>query len=206
LSIKDGLSAIANDVLADVQKEAEAKLVAAKNDAKEALKAAKQQADKNYQAVVNQESIRAEAEKRRITSVTEVEVRNYLLQAKEELVDAAFEKTLSKLKEFAVSDEYHRYLIKRIHEVSKELNQKSLVMQVNARDKAWLTEEELSQLSKKLKCELKILDQTGDFIGGFKTQTEDGKIAYDSTIDSKFNELKPQLRVELAKVMFKEES
>jgi len=206
LSIKDGLTAISNDVLADVQKEAEALVLTARDNAKEALKSAKQQADKNYQNVINQAAGRAEAEKRRIASVTEVEMRNYLLQTKEELVDAAFEKTLLKLEEFATSEEYHRYLLKLIREVAKGLSQKSLVIQVNARDKAWLTEEELDSISKKLKCQLKILDQTGDFIGGFKTQTLDGKIAYDSTIDNKFNELKPQLRVEIAKILFREES
>lgn len=206
MSVKDGLSAIANEVLADVQKEAEALVLTAKNDAKQALKDTKEQADKKYQAVLNQAISRAEAEKRRIASITEVESRNLLLQAKEELVDAAFEKALLRLKEFAASDEYHRYLLKLIREVAEELNQKSLVIQVNAHDKEWLTEEELAHLSKRLNCELKFLNQVGDFIGGFKAQTLDGKIAYDSTIDNKFNELKPQLRVELAKVMFKEET
>jgi V/A-type H+-transporting ATPase subunit E len=206
VSVKDGLSSIANEVLADVQKEAEALILTAKSDAKEALKAAKQQADKNYQIILNQTSVRAEAEKRRIASVTEVEMRNYLLQAKEELVDIAFEKALARLKEFAESKDYHRYVLKLIREVVKGLNQKSLLIQVNVKDKEWLTQEELDQLSKKLNCDLKILDETGDFIGGFKTQTVDGKITYDSTLDNKFNELKPQLRVELARTMFKEET
>lgn len=206
MSVKTGLSAIADEVLTDVQKEAEALVQTAKNDAKEALKIAKQQADKNYQTMLNQATAKAEAEKRRIASVTEVEARNYLLQAKEELVDAAFEKALMNLKEFASSDAYHNYMLKLMREVVEGLNQKSLVIQVNAKDKAWLTEEELSRLSKKLNCELELLSRTGDFIGGFKAQTVDGKITFDSTIDNKFDELKPQLRVEIAKVMFKEES
>lgn len=205
MSVKNGLSAIANEVLADVQKEAEALVQTARSDAKEALKAAKQQADKNYQATLNQAVSRVEAEKRRIASVTEVEMRNWLLQAKEELVDAAFEKTLAKLKDFAETEEYHRYLLKLIREVAKEVGQQSLIIQVNARDKAWLTQEELSRLSEKLGCELTLQDEVGDFIGGFKTQTRDGKIMFDSTLDNKFDELKPQLRVELAKIMFKEE-
>ena len=205
MSIKEGLSAIANEVLADVQKEAEALILTAQNDAKEALKAAKQQADKNYQSILNRASVRAEAEKRRIASITEVEMRNYLLQAKEELVDIAFAKALVRLKEFAESEDYHRYLLKLLREVVKGLNQESLLIQINAKDKAWLTQEELDILSKKLNCELKILGETGDFIGGFKTQSVDGKLVYDSTLDNKFNELKPQLRVELARIMFKEE-
>jgi V/A-type H+/Na+-transporting ATPase subunit E len=205
VSVKDGLSAIANEVLADVQKEAIAIVLEAKNHACEALKTAKQQADKNYQTILSLAVARAEAEKRRIASVTEVEMRNYLLEAKEELVDAAFEKALVRLKEFAATKDYQRYLLKLIKEVATGLGQKSLVIQVNARDKAWLTQEELNHVSKRLNCELKLLDETEDFIGGFKTQTADGKITFDSTIDNKLNELKPQLRVELAKIMFKEE-
>jgi vacuolar-type H+-ATPase subunit E/Vma4 len=51
-----------------------------------------------------------------------------------------------------------------------------------------------------------LLDETGDFIGGPKAQTLDGKLTFDGTIDNKLNELKPLLRVELAKIMFKEET
>ena len=201
-----GLSAITNEVLAEVQKEAETIVLEAENDAKEALKSAKQQADKNYQTILNQAIARAEAEKRRIASVTEVEMRNYLLEAKEELLNFAFEKAIMKLKEFAATEEYQRYLLRLIGEATTGLDQKSLVIQVNAKDKAWIAQKKLDRLSKKLNCELKLLDQTGDFIGGFKMQTADGKITYDSTIDNKLSELKPQLRVKLAKIMFREET
>jgi V/A-type H+-transporting ATPase subunit E len=206
MSVKEGLPAIANEVLVEVQKEAESIVLTAKNDSKEALKVAKQQADKNYESILSQAVARAEAEKKRIASVTEVEMRNYLLQAKEEMVDAAFEKALVRLKEFVATEEYQHYLLKLIREVAKELGQKSLLIQVNAKDKAWLTQEDLDRISKKQNCELKIMDETEDFIGGFKTQTFDGKITYDSTIDNKLYELKPQLRVEIAKIMFKEET
>ena len=206
MSVKKGLAAIADEVLADVQKEAEALILTAKNDAKETLKTAKEQADKNYQTIITQATARAEAEKRRIVSTTEVEMRNSRLQAKEELVDAAFEEALARLKEYSASEAYHRYLLKIIREVTKAMGQKSLFIQVNANDKEWLMQKELNRISKKLNCELKLLDVTGDFIGGFKMQTLDGKLTYDSTIDNKLSALKPQLRVELAKIMFKEET
>ena len=64
----------------------------------------------------------------------------------------------------------------------------------------------LNRLSKKLHCELKISDQTEDFIGGCKIQTADGKINYDSTIDNRLKELKPTLRVEVAKILFEKEA
>ena len=112
MSIKNGLSAIANEVLGDVQKEAEAIILAAENQAKETLKAAKEQANQNYRAIISQAKAKAEAEKRKIASVTEVEMRNRLLQTKEDLVDAAFEKALGKLQNFVETEEYHTYLLK----------------------------------------------------------------------------------------------
>jgi len=206
VSIKDGLSAITSEVLEDVQKEAEAIIIAAENEAKETLKAAKEQADQKYQAIINQAKTKAENERRKIASVTEVEMRNRLLQTKEDLVNTAFEKALIKLEGFVTTEKYHEYLLKLIEEVAERIGQKNLVVQVNAKDKAWLTQDILNLLSKKLHCELKLSDQTEDCVGGCKIQTVDGKITYDSTIDNRLQELKPALRVEVAKILFGKEA
>jgi V/A-type H+-transporting ATPase subunit E len=206
VSIKDGLSAITSEVLEDVQKEAEAIIIAAENEAKETLKAAKEQADQKYQAIINQAKTKAENERRKITSVTEVEMRNRLLQTKEDIVNTAFEKALIKLEDFVTTEKYHEYLLKLIEEVAERIGQKKLVVQVNAKDQAWLTQDILNLLSKKLHCELKLSDQTEDCVGGCKIQTVDGKITYDSTIDNRLQELKPALRVEVAKILFGKEA
>jgi V/A-type H+-transporting ATPase subunit E len=206
VSIKYGLSAITSEVLEDVQKEAEAIILAAENEAKKTLKAAKEQADQNYQTIINQAKTHAENERRKITSVTEVEMRNRLLQTKEELVNTAFEKALIKLEGFVTTEKYHEYLLKLIEEVAERIGQKNLVVQVNAKDKAWLTQDILNLLSKKLHCELKLSDQTEDCFGGCKIQTVDGKITYDSTIDNRLQELKPALRVEVANILFGKET
>jgi V/A-type H+-transporting ATPase subunit E len=202
MSRKNGLSAIANEVLGDVQKEAEAIILAAENEAKETLKAAKEQADQSYLAITNQATQRAEAEKRRIASVTDVQMRNRLFHAKEDLVDLAFEKALSKLKDFTKTERYHNYLLKLVEEGTRKIGQKSLTVQVNATDKTWLTQGSLNRLSKKLNCELKLLDRSVNCIGGCKIQTIDGRISYDCTLDNKVEELKPTLRVEVAKILF----
>jgi V/A-type H+/Na+-transporting ATPase subunit E len=202
LSVKDGLSAITSEVLEDVQKEAEAIILVAENEAKEDLKAAKEQADQNYQTIINLGKTKAEAERRRIASVTEVEIRNLLLQSKEDLVDKAFDKALVKLHDFVKTDEYHEHLLKLIEGVAKKIKCTSLTVQVNAEDKTWLTQDILNRLSKRSHRELKLSDKTEDFIGGCKIQTVDGKITYDSTINNRLQELKPALRVEAAKILF----
>jgi V/A-type H+-transporting ATPase subunit E len=204
MTIKNGLSAIAKDVLGDVQKEAETAILVAEGEAKATLKAAKEQADHNYRVKITQAKLKAEAEKRKIVSVTEVEMRNRLLQTKEDLVDAAFEKAFSKLENFVETDDYHDYLFKIIQSAAKRIGQKDLAIQVNAKDKDWLTPDVLKSLSKKLHCELKLSEKTGNYLGGCIIQTGDGKIILDVTLDNRLQELKPVLRVELAKILFGE--
>ena len=204
MTIKNGLSAIAKDVLGDVQKEAETAILVAEGEAKATLKAAKEQADHSYRAKITQAKLKAEAEKRKIVSVTEVEMRNRLLQTKEDLVDAAFEKAFSKLENFVETDDYRDYLFKIIQSAAKRIGQKDLAIQVNAKDKDWLTPDVLKSLSKKLHCELKLSEKTGNYLGGCIIQTGDGKIILDVTLDNRLQELKPVLRVELAKILFGE--
>ena len=45
-----------------------------------------------------------------------------------------------------------------------------------------------------------------NFMGDCIIQIEDGKVTYDSTIDNRLKELKPNLRVEVAKILFEEEN
>jgi V/A-type H+-transporting ATPase subunit E len=206
LSTKSGVAAIADEVVGDIQKEAEATISVAENQAKETLRVAKEQADRTYQAALAEAKEKAESEKRKIGSVAEVEVRNRLLQVKEELVDEAFEKALVKLKNYVATEEYHSYLLKLIEYIAKKMDQKVLVVEVNAKDKGWLTQDMLKSVSKKLHVEFRISDQTMDYIGGCRIQSEDGKVVYDGTLDNRLAELKPELRAQVAKTLFGEET
>jgi V/A-type H+/Na+-transporting ATPase subunit E len=202
VTIKDGVSAIASEVLGDVQREAEAILLASENDAKETLKAAKEQASQTYEAIISQANSKAETEKRKIASVTEVEMRNRLLQTKEDLLDVAFEQARVKLEHFVKTSKYHTYLLNLIKDAYERIGQKKIVIQVNVRDERWLTQDMLKSLSNELNCDLTLSDKTGSYIGGCIIQTADNKVIYDVTIDNRLQELKPVLRGEIAKILF----
>jgi V/A-type H+-transporting ATPase subunit E len=206
LSVKDGLSAIAREVLQDVQKEAEAIIVAAEKDAKQTLRAAKEEADANYQITIDQATTQAAVEKRKITSLTEVEVRNQLLQTKETLVNAAFEKAQTQLAAFTKTEQYHEHLLALIEETAKKIGSKKLTVHVNAKDKEWLAQGDLAKLSKKLRFELSLSDQTEQIMGGCKIETADGKVVSDNTLENRLQELKPALRVDAARILFGKEA
>jgi len=205
MSIKEGLSAIASEVLGDAQGEAEATIVDAEKQAKETLQTAKQQAEQSYQSIVSQAKAQAEAEKRKILSLTEVEIRNRILKIKEEIVDAAFNKSVEKLNAFVKTKQYHDYLLRLVENSSKKIGFRYLIIHVNAKDKAWLKQGSLDNLSRKVQLEIKLSDETENFIGGCRIQTADGKILYDNTIDNRLQGLKPYLRGEVAKILFEKE-
>ncbi len=202
MSTKTGVAAIADEVIGDVQKEAASAIFNAENQSKETLRSAKEEADQAYSVILSEAKAKAEAEKRKIASVTEVDARNRLLQTKEELVDEAFQQAFEKLKVFTKTPKYHSYLVKSIEEIAKKIEQNSLVVTVNSKDKEWLTVDTLKAVSKKIGVEFQISPQTEEFIGGCKVQSADGKIIFDGTLDNRLAELKPELRVQVAKQLF----
>ena len=204
MDVKNGLVAIAGEVLGDVQKESEALILAAEKEAKKVLQAAKEKADQEYLSLVSQARLRAEVEGRRIASLTEVENRNMLHQTKEEYVDKAFEAALGVLEDFAETKQYRKYLLKLIEETAKRIGSKNLILQVNAKDQAWLTQENMKSLSKKLHLALTFSDQPLDCIGGCKIQTSDGNVTINNTIESRLQELKLTLRTQVARIFFEE--
>lgn len=203
MSVKIGVAAIANEVISDVQKEAEAAIAAAENEAKETLRAAKEQADRVYREILVEANRKAETEKRKIASVTEVELRNRLLQVKEDLVDEAFQKAIVKLKEFTQTPDYPPYLLKLVEDIAGQMDQASLEVEVNAKDQA-LTTNALKKISQKTGVKLKLSQSTPSYIGGCKVQSEDGRIIYDGTLDNRLAVLKPELRAKIAKSLFGE--
>lgn len=204
--VKQGLASIASEVLEDVRKEAEAILLGAEKEAKQTLKTAKEDADKAYEAIVTEATAKTETEKRKIASRTQVDARNRLLQTKADLVEAAFNKALARLRDFVKTEDYHNYLITLIQEAAKNLEAKNLTLHVNAQDKAWLAQGKLNSLSKKLGVALKLAEQTEECIGGCRAQTADEKVFYDNTLENRLQQLKPALRLEVATILFGKES
>jgi len=202
LDVKNSVSAIATEVIGAAEKEAEMVLSDAENTAKETLLVATEKADKLRQEILHQANAKIASETRKVASVTEVDIRNSLLQAKDDSVDEAFEKALTCLKDFVTSEKYPDYLFKIIEAAAKQLGQKSLILQVNAKDHKWLTQHALATLSVKLQLDLRLSEKIENYIGGCRIHTIDDKLVFDATLDSKLQELKPSLRVEVAKKMF----
>ncbi len=205
--IKDGLTAIANEVIGDVLKEAENTITKAHANAEHSLTLAKAEADKIFKTTMDEALSKTEIEKRKIESLTEVELRNHQLQFKEDLVNEAFSKAKVKLEEFASSERYRDYLLKLIESSVKKVSSNELTLFLNKRDKSWVKNEMLpKRLESKSKINLTIAGETEEIIGGCKIQASDGKITLDNSLDNQLHNLRSTIRIEVAKILFEKEA
>jgi V/A-type H+-transporting ATPase subunit E len=202
-TIKEGLSAIAGEVLADAQKEAQTIIAQAKANAKQTLQKGKQEADRTYDTLIEVSTAQTDMEVRRMQSLTDVEARNLLLQVKETMIEAAYRTALEQMRLFTQTELYHNYLLKSVQEAAEKVESKQVTIQVNASDKTWL-KTKTKELSEKLGVDLTLSRETGQWMGGCKAQSQDQTRIYDNTIETRLQQLWPELRIEVAKLLFTE--
>lgn len=204
MSIKKGLIAIASEILEDVKKEAEKAIRDAEKEAEKILKKAEEEAEETRERLLTHAKEKGEIEKKKMKSSTQIEIRNKLLQVKEELVNDTFDKTLTSLNDFTQTKSYHDYLLKLIQEATKKIDSDTLVVYVNPKDREWLAQGNLNKLSKRLRAKLMLADQTENCLGGCTVKTLDGKISYDNTFEKRLQLLKSVIRIRVAKMLFGE--
>ena len=177
----------ANAEIATITADAEKTAESEKN---KILENGKKQSDMRYQQIISEAKMNA---------------RRAELGAKEEVIEAAFDKATDDLKDIASSgsEEYDDSLTKIIKEAVDEIGGKDLIIQLNEAD----TNKFKSQLDSSSTFQIDdVKFQLGepiDTIGGAIVKTKNGDIEVNNTIESRLDRFKSVLRSEVADVLFK---
>ena len=177
----------ANAEIATINADAEKTAESEKN---KILENGKKQSDMRYQQIISEAKMNA---------------RRAELGAKEEVIEAAFDKATDDLKDIASSgsEEYDDSLTKIIKEAVDEIGGKDLIIQLNEAD----TNKFKSQLDSSSTFQIDdVKFQLGepiDTIGGVIVKTKNGDIEVNNTIESRLERFKSILRSEVANVLFK---
>ena len=177
----------ANAEIATITADAEKTAESEKN---KILDNGKKQSDMRYQQIISEAKMNA---------------RRAELGAKEEVIEAAFDKATDELKNIASSgsDEYDDSLSKMIKEAVDELGSKDLIIHLNEAD----TNKFKSQLDSSSTFQIDDINfQLGepiDTIGGAIVKTKSGDIEVNNTIESRLERFRSVLRSEVANVLFK---
>ena len=177
----------ANAEIATINADAEKTAESEKN---KILENGKKQSDMRYQQIISEAKMNA---------------RRAELGAKEEVIEAAFDKATNDLKGIASSgsEEYDDSLTKIIKEAVDEIGGNDLIIQLNEAD----TNKFKSQLDSSSTFQIDdVKFQLGepiDTIGGAIVKTKNGDIEVNNTIESRLDRFKSILRSEVANVLFK---
>ena len=177
----------ANAEIATINADAEKTAESEKN---KILENGKKQSDMRYQQIISEAKMNA---------------RRAELGAKEEVIEAAFEKATVELKEKAASgdEEYDDALTKMIKEAADELSSKDLIIQLNEAD----TNKFKKQLSDVSTFQIEDINfeigEPIDTIGGAILKTSNGDIEVNNTIEARLDRFKSLLRSEVAEILFK---
>ncbi|MBZ9570356.1 V-type proton ATPase subunit E [Methanobrevibacter sp. TMH8] len=174
-----------NSIIEDANKQAELEKTKILDDAKK-------QSDMRYQQIISEAKMNS---------------RRMELEAREEVIEAAFEKASQELKDISssTSTEYSNALIEMIKEAAIEIGGGDLIIQVKDEDKSKInnideiTNEIKSATGKDTKLEI---GESIETIGGTIIKTKNGEIEVNNTIEARMIRYKKALRSEVAKILF----
>ena len=154
------------------------------------LENGKKQSDMRYQQIISEAKMNARRAK---------------LSAKEEIIEAAFEKAVSELEQKASSQsaDYEDSLIKMIKEAADEIGGDDLIIQLNEADTNQFNGEISSDNTFDVEGIKFKLGEPINAIGGAILKTSNGDIEVNNTIDARLERFKSILRSEVANVLFK---
>ncbi len=200
--IVESIKSEAQEKADKIIQEAEAEVAVIKSNAEKTAEAeknkildnGKKQSDMKYQQIISEAKMNA---------------RRAELGAKEEVIEAAFDKATEDLKAKTSNDdaEYAESLIKMIEEAAIELGGGDLVIHVKESDIAKV-EGQLRKLSSDLATKTGVsttlvMGEPINAIGGAILKTKNGDIEVNNTIESRLDRFKGLLRSEVANVLFK---
>lgn len=203
-----GAEKIVSSIMSDAQIKAESILEEAEKKSKSILQ------EGEAQAVLEKEKILENAEKQskmryqQIISEAKMNSRRMELEAREELIEEAFQKAEEKLKMIASSDapEYKASLEKVITEAGEEIGGGDLLVLVKKDDETKIAST-LSSIEKTISertgATTKLeLGENIPNIGGAVVKTKNGEIEVNNTIEARMLRFKKSLRSEVAGILF----
>jgi V/A-type H+-transporting ATPase subunit E len=205
------MSSGTDKIVSSIMSEAQGKADIIMQDANSEIAAINANAEKTAEAektkILENGKKQSEMRYQQIISEAKMNARRAELGAKEEVIEAAFNKATDELQSIASSgsEEYDDALTRMIKEAADEIGGKNLVLQMNEKD----TKKFKDQLESSGVSTFQIEDITFELgepietMGGAILKTSNGDIEVNNTIESRLDRFKSVLRSEVANVLFK---
>ncbi|AMD17025.1 ATP synthase subunit E [Methanobrevibacter sp. YE315] len=203
------MSSGTDKIVSSIMSEAQGKADVIIQDANAEISAIQAKAEKTaeVEAAKIKDNGKKQSEMRyqQIISEAKMNARRAKLDAKEDVIEAAFSQATGELKQKAAegNEDYKDSLSKMIKEAADEIGGNDLIIQLNEADTNKLKEEISSDNTFELDGVKFKLGEPIKTIGGAILKTSNGDIEVNNTIEARLERYKSILRSEVANVLFK---
>ena len=204
--MSSGTEKIVSSIMSDAQGKADEIIQNANTEVSQINAKAEKTAEAEKTKILENGKKQSDMRYQQIISEAKMNARRAELGAKEEVIEAAFNKATEELKAIASSgsDEYKDSLSMMIKEATDEIGGNDLIIQLNEVDTNNM-KNDISDGSNSFQLnDINFtLGEPIDTIGGVILKTVDGDIQVNNTLESRLERFKSTLRSEVANVLFK---
>jgi V/A-type H+-transporting ATPase subunit E len=208
-----GVDKIISHIKAEAEKEISEILLKAQAEADNITKAAQEKAKRETERVLSNGKRVASLEGQKIIAEARINVRRKRMDSQEEAIVASFDAAKKALEELAEKGKrdnltYKDILFNLIVSASEIVAGKKLELVFNQRDSKNFNKEMLREARESVKkrtgreISLSLTGDTIQCLGGVVVRDLDKQVEVDNTLETKLNQLKENLRVDVAKILF----
>jgi len=210
-----GVDKIISHIETEAEKEISEKLLKAQEEADTITKAAQEKAKRETEKVLSNGKRAASLEGQKIIAEARINARRTRMDSQEEAIVASFnaaQKALEELAEKGKRDNlnYKDIMFNLIVSASEIVAGKKLELVFNKRDSKTFNKETLKEARESIKkktgreISLSLTGETIQCLGGFVVRDLENQVEVDNTLETKLNQLKDNLRVDVAKILFED--
>ena len=202
--MSSGTDKIVSSIMSEAQGKADVIIQDANAEISEIQAKAEKTAEVEATKIKENGQKQSEMRYQQIISEAKMNARRAKLDAKEDVIEAAFSQATGELKEKAAegSEDYKDSLSKMIKEAADEIGGNDLIIQLNEADTN-IFKKDLSSDTFELDGIKFQLGEPIDVMGGAILKTSNGDIEVNNTIEARLERYKSILRSEVAEVLFK---
>lgn len=196
-----GAEKITARILDEARQQARANVERAEKEAADIIHDAHKEAEVKRSSIIEKAKGEAAEHKKRLISVAELEARKQKLQAKQEMIEEAFAKTLERLNSLSAA-KYEGIIADMILDSVSTGNEEVIL---SSRDRSRLSPEFAAGINKRLagrgiKGNITISDETRDINGGFILKT--GDIEVNNSFEAIIKMQRDELEEKIVKILF----
>jgi len=208
-----GVDKIISHIEAEAEEEISETLLKARAEADSITKAAQEKAERETERVASNGKRVASLEGQKRIAEARINVRRKRMDSQEEAIVASFEAAKKALEELAEKGKldnlkYKDIMFNLIVSASEILAGNKLELVFNQRDSKTFNKEMLSEARESVKkrtgreISLSLSGETIQCLGGVVVRDLEKQVEVDNTLETKLNQLKESLRVDVAKILF----